>query len=126
MELGKVLTMAIMLKIDELFKDPEKITPESIGPLFQEMMSCFRALGAQLESKDEAERNEALERIGTLREQLEEWAAILSESIGMQPASIEAYLNDPAHFSLEEWEAIRQANEELADFKKELNGKGEE
>lgn len=117
--------MAIILKIDELFRDPETITPETIGFIFQEMLRCFRTLRAQLESKDEDERNEALETIGNLREMLREKALALSESIGMEPESVEAYLTDPSHFSLEEWEAMQETNKEVAEFKKELTWKGE-
>lgn len=112
--------MAILSKIDEMFGDPEKINPENMGQVFHEMLSNFRELKAQLESKDEAVRNEALETISKLRLKLEEKASELCQSVGMDLASFETYVNDPTHFNREEWEAMEQTNSEVADFRKEL------
>jgi hypothetical protein len=113
-------SMSVIEKIEEIFGDPEKFSPENMQHLLHETLEFFGDLKFKLESKDEKVRNDALESAAVLKTKLEEQALELCKSIGMDPNTLENYLNDPSHFTPEELGAIENTKAEMDAFKAEL------
>ncbi len=113
--------MAIISRIDEILEEPGKITPETLREIFGEILVLFEELKSQLSSKEETVREDALNTIAELKEQIEEKMIALCQLVGMDPKSFETYISDPSHFNRHEWEAIERTNSEVADFQNELN-----
>jgi len=111
------MTQNTLNKIETLFTEAGDFSPENVGNLIQETLQFFNVLKEKLESKDEAERAEALELAGALKTRLEQQAASLCESIGVDPNELDTYINDPENFSPEAWEVIEKAKVGLQSYK---------
>jgi hypothetical protein len=111
------MSNAVLEKIEELFGNPEQFTPGNMESLIHETVKFFNDLKTQLESPDEKVREEALKVASQLKTKLEEQALALCESIGMDPAALESYINTPANFSNDEWQAMEKAKGEIDNYK---------
>lgn len=111
----------VLEKIEEIFASPEKFSPQAMEKLIHETFSFFYELKDKLHSKDEKIREEAMQVASTLKNKLEEQAKVLCESTGMDPSMLENYINEPSHFSEEEWQAIQDAKSEISNLKQELS-----
>jgi hypothetical protein len=109
-----------MDKIQEIFGDPEKFSPEKIESLIHDTLKFFNELRQKLESSNEKDREEALNIANSLKAKLEEQAQALCQSVGMDPKTLENYINDPANFSSAQWQAMSQAKTNLSDYKEEI------
>ncbi len=112
--------MSVLEKIEEIFGNPEKFSPENMERLVQETLHFFGDLKVKLESKDEQVRTQALETSEALKEKLEEQALVLCKSIGMDPKALEDFVSDPSQFTSEEWSTMQQTKDEMQAFKAEL------
>ena len=110
----------LMEKIQEIFGNPEKFSPEKMEGLIHETLRFFNTLRQKLESPNEKEREEALNIANTLKTKLEEQALALCQTAGMDPKTLENYINEPANFSSAEWQAMSQAKANLNDYKEEI------
>ena len=104
----------------EIFANPENFTPEKLEGLIHETLKFFNDLRTQLASPDEKVREEAMKAANALKTQLEEQAATLCQSVGMDPEMLATYINTPNHFSTDEWQAIEKAKDELNEYQKEI------
>jgi hypothetical protein len=111
------MTNAIIDKIQKLFGEPGQFTPENMESLIRETVEFFNELKTKLQSPDEKVREEATQVASALKTKLEEQAVALCESLGMDPKVLEAYINTPANFSTEEWQAMEKAKAELQNYK---------
>jgi hypothetical protein len=111
---------AVMDKIEEIFGHPERFTPENMESLVHETLKFFSDLRLKLESKDEKEREEGIAIASALKTKLEEQAANLCQSVGMDPHALEAYINDPSNFTEQQVQAMNKAKADLEDYKKEI------
>jgi hypothetical protein len=108
---------SVLDKIEELFGNPEKFTPENLESIIHETVTFFNELKANVESPDNKVREEALKLAASLQTKLEEQALALCEAVGMDPKAIESYINTPSHFSPDEWVAMEKAKAELEGYK---------
>ncbi len=111
------MSSAVIEKIEELFGHPEQFTPENMENLIHETVKFFNELKTKIDSSDAKVREEALQVASSLKTKLEEQALALCESIGMNPQTLEAYINTPTNFSVEEWQAMEKAKTELENYK---------
>lgn len=114
------MSNAIMDKIEEIFGNPEKFSPENMESLIHETLKFFNELKKKLESPNEKDREEALSIANELKDRLEKQALALCQTVGMDPKTIENYINNPANFSSTEWQSMNQAKANLDEYKEEI------
>lgn len=114
----------LMEKMAKVFKTPEQFSLENIEGLVHETLKFFSELKTKLESPNEKVREEAMNTAMALKTQLEEQALALCDSIGMDPQSLEKFINTSANFSSEEWQIMEKAKNELAGYQNEIAAKG--
>lgn len=115
------MNKTIVDKIEELFGHPEKFTAENLENLVQEAIRFFTEMKTSIESPDIKVREEALKLADSLKTKLHEQAYSLCEAIGMDPETIESYINTATNFSPEEWQAMEKARSELEDYKNAIS-----
>jgi hypothetical protein len=114
------MSSAVIQKMEELFSHPENLTPENMEGLIHETLKFLNNLREKIESPDEKVREAALREASDLKTKLEEQAARLCETVGMDPQALETYINTPAHFSPEEWQSMEKAKTELDGYQEEI------
>ena len=112
--------MAVLEKIEEIFSSPEQFSQEKLGRLLTEVFGFLGDLKGRLDSNDERVRKEASDSVELLKARLQREAEKLCQSLGMDPAILETYLNDASNFTPEEWEAVEKAKEEVVQFRENL------
>lgn len=117
------MTNNVLAKIDECIEHPEKISPNSIEGLVSELLTFFEKLKENVMSPNEEDRSKAIAEAMTLKEDLEARAASLFNSINIDSATLESYLNNSTVFSSDEWNTMLKAKEELETYRKEIEEK---
>ena len=111
----------VLDNINDLFGNPEGFRPEMLDSLVLQMFTLFNELKTKMTSEDEQERSEALAAAAELKTKLEDHAYQLCIEAGIDATALEEYMNNPSHFSKEEWNAMNAARDTF----KELNKKEE-
>ena len=114
------MSNAVLTKIEEIFGNPEKFTPENLEALINETLKFFNDLRQKLESPDAKVREDALAVATELKTKLEEQAAALCQSVGLDQQALESFISNPTHFSPEEWKAMEKAKTELSGYQEEI------
>jgi len=111
-------------KIKDLFSNFKDLTPESVEQIVGETLKVFTDIMGKLNSPDEKERSEALAIATELRDTLEGQAKEAMKAAGMDEEELSAFLNNPQHFSSEEWQTLQNAKDDMNSYQKELKEKG--
>lgn len=98
----------IIESMDQLFSNFEKVDMKSLDNFLQEILKLFSYLQEKLNSKDEAEKREALELAEQLQNKLSGLAEKAYAASGLTPEKVKQVLSNPKNFKPEEWSAIQK------------------
>ena len=114
------MTQDLIKKLKESFGDLSNLSPDKMQELIQDTLETFRYLQGKMESKDPADREDAVQVALKLKEAFEEEANKLYESIQMDPERVTEFMENPTNFSKEDWEAVSAMTSDLKEFRKEI------
>jgi hypothetical protein len=109
----------VLDNINELFSNPESLRPEMLNSLVLDLFALFNELKTKMASEDEQERSEAVLAANELKTKLEDQAYQLCLSAGIDTTALEEYMNNPSHFSKEEWNAMNAARDTFKELSKQ-------
>ncbi len=115
------MTHNLIKQLEETLGDLENFSPDKLQGLIQDTLKTFQELQEKLNSPDPRHREQAMDTALALKAALEEQTAALCHSIGMHPTELARFVENPANFSKEEWEALGAAKADLETFKHTLN-----
>ncbi|MEM8628977.1 MAG: hypothetical protein AAGF04_02750 [Chlamydiota bacterium] len=107
-------------KLEKLYQEMDELTPENMETLVAESLHAFEQILEKLQSGSDAEKEQAQKYADQLKTQLEKQAEEAVSALKISHEELEAFTNNRENFSDEEWEALSQAKEELASYRKHI------
>ncbi len=105
----------------ELLENPESLTMDKLNTLISSSLKIFNEFVEISKSGDEAKKEEALKLILSFKEKLESTAKKTLEKTGLTQEQLMELASNPAAFSAENQNFIKEVQQSLSEFNKELN-----
>ena len=103
----------ILEKLDQLFANFDKVDMSSLDAFLKEVLKLFSYLQEKLQSKDEAERTEAL----TLAEQLQTKLNAITQKAyaasGLSKEKIDELMANPKNFNPRDWMTMQKLDNQM-------------
>lgn len=109
----------------ELLDHPESLSVDKINVLISSSLKVFNEFVEVSKSGDEAKKEEALKQLLSFKEKLEDTAKKTLEKTGMNQEQLMAMINNPATFSAENQNLIKDIQQSLNEFNKEISASSE-
>ena len=109
----------------ELLDHPESLSVDKINVLISNSLKVFNEFVEVSKSGDEAKKEEALKQLLSFKEKLEDTAKKTLEKTGMNQEQLMAMINNPATFSAENQNLIKDIQQSLNEFNKEISASSE-
>lgn len=109
----------------ELLDHPESLSVDKINVLISNSLKVFNEFVEISKSGDEAKKEEALKQLLSFKEKLEDTAKKTLEKTGMNQEQLMAMINNPTAFSAENQNLIKDIQQSLNEFNKEISSSSE-
>lgn len=105
-------------QLEDMFENLNKLKPEQMEPLIQEAMKVIHSLQSKA---DTISTEEAIDMAMELKDSLEGKMKDMLASVGVDMEDLREYMKDLSNFSPEQQTAIKQVNQDYAQFQEEMN-----
>lgn len=110
----------IIESLDQLFGNFEKVDLKSLDTFLQDILKLFSYLQEKLNSKDEAEKKEAMELAEQLQAKLNTVAQKAYAASGLTPEKIEQFVSNRKNFDADQWAALQNLQGNINNYQSKI------
>lgn len=107
-------------RLVQLFEDGAAGKPIDLNAVFSQSLDFFNHLRVQIETGGPDEKKEAMTMMSELYQRMMVETKKLCEHAGFSEEQLMAYAENPANFAPEQWRAIQESKEKIAQAGHEL------
>lgn len=108
----------LMEQLDKIFENPQNVNMGQLETLLFETLKFFDSIRERLTSTDPKVREKAMEEAAVMQERLNEVTEKIYAKTGLTKEKAQQILSNPANFKPDDWEKMKNMENELKQFQK--------